>query len=211
MTRRQRSMGRVLATVATLAVPTPLLAAPAPVPALAPATTIAAAEATRLAPPHWGLSLVLPDGWRWVEPQDYAALILPPETLPNGDAVTLALRNLRRPDDGAEGGGAAALADRLVAEMRAASVDSGQHKASPFRWDVGPGVVMGRQVVADISVDGRLLRQWTVFLPSPLAPVVHMWQFTAPPGVFEATLPDARRVLDSLLPRRPEDADGATH
>ena len=164
-----------------------------------------AQAADYLKPARWGLAVILPDGWQWKEPERFTALVLPPPDTPQGDAITLSLRNLHSPEGAGEDGGAAALADRLVGEMKAAPVDASIHTNGPFRWDVGPGVVMGRQVVADITLDGQPLRQWTVFLPSPLAPVVHMWQYAAPPGIFEQTLPDARAMLDSLRPLRPKD------
>jgi len=164
----------------------------------------APAGAEELAPPRWGLSLTIPDGWRWAEPQPFTALVLPPDDGALSAVTTLSLRNLPRPPGTEADRAAETLARRLVDELRAAPVDATIHRERPFRWDVGDGVLMGRQVVADFTRYGLPLRQWTVFLPSPLAPVIHMWQFTAPPGAFPQALPTARAMLDSLRPRAPD-------
>lgn len=158
-----------------------------------------ARAADAFTPPRWGLTVLAPSGWDHAEPQPFVALFTPPADLPGGGAITIGLRNLHAP----EAATIERLASRLTSELRTQAEAATIHQEKPFRWDIGRGVVMGRQVVADFTREGVALRQWTVFVPSPLGPVLHMWQFTAPQGIFATHLPVAQRMLDSLRPTEP--------
>lgn len=166
-------------------------------------TTVPAQEATVFAPPHWGLSITPPAGWGREEPGPYAVLFVPPDSVLGGAATAIGLRNLRRPDDVAAEDGADVFARQLVEQLRTQAEDAEIRREATFRWDIGDAIVGGRQVVADFMRNGLPLRQWTVLVPSPHAPVVHLWQYTAPQAVFDTHLEAARACLESLRPKAP--------
>lgn len=165
--------------------------------------------------PHYGYRLDYPSAWTRGTPQAYGVSLTPPSD--RASALTsVFILNLPFPTTPASGkpaGKAAAkpqpvsgekavtmLADRYLSELKAQAPGSKVLRDKPFRWDVGTGVIMGRQIVTEFMRDGLPLQQWAVFLPSPFAPVLHLWQYTATSVEFPQTLEDAQGILNSLKP-----------
>jgi len=159
----------------------------------------APALAADLTPAGLGLTLHAPDGWRVSEPEPYTVVLQPPAAEAPG-IVSVSLQNRRRPEGAPAGQGPRRLADLYVAQLEEGAAEVSIARRAPFRWDVGDTILMGRQVVAEFTAEDMPLRQWAVFVPSPLGPAVHMWLYTAPAALFERWLPPAQSILDSMAP-----------
>ncbi|WP_019643965.1 PsbP-related protein [Novispirillum itersonii] len=187
---------------------------------LALATAAPAAVAAPFADPSYGYTLTYPDGWRMEKAEGYTLIFRPPA----GEAeevTSVSIQNRKAPEPPAKaekadkgkkdakpaptpsGTAAQEMATRYVTEIRGAAQSVVIQREAPFRWENEDSVILGRQAVVDFMLDGVPLRQWAVFLPNPAAPVMHVWIMTAPQDTFDRTLPDARKILDTLKAATP--------
>lgn len=144
----------------------------------------------------FGYTLAYPGTWSLDRPGAYTLVLRPPPEAADGP-VAVSVENVHLP----AGTAVDAVVDRYLAEMREAAMQIEVHRQAPFRWDTADGQgIAGRQVVADFTRDGLPFRQWAVVLPSPLAPVAHVWLFTAPQSLFDDWRPPAEGILRSLRP-----------
>lgn len=157
----------------------------------------------RFAEQHYGYTLNYPASWQRGAPQAYGLMLTPPPEQGSSLASVLVL-NLPFPSKNKKPVNAEQAVNALVArysdELKTQASSPEILREAPFRWDVGSGIVMGRQVVVHFKKDSVPYQQWSIFLPSPYAPVLHLWQYTAPLGQFEETLSQAQGTLDSLKP-----------
>lgn len=155
--------------------------------------------AETFSPPHYGYRMDIPKGWQIDTPRPYTVILTPPSDASTG-FDTVAVINLHRDDSLAPHQAAVKAANDYAKELLAKAKNGKILRQASFRWDMGDTVLAGQQVVASFTDKGLPIRQWAVFLPNPKASIIHLWQYTATAGRFEAQLPKARTILDSLQP-----------
>lgn len=152
---------------------------------------------------HYGYRLNYPSDWQRGTPQAYGLSLTPPLTQSSTLTSVLVL-NLPFPTVGnkplTSEQAVKAVTERYLNELKNQGSGAQVLRDVPFRWDTDSAIVLGRQVVSDFKKDQLPFRQWSVFMPSPYAPVLHLWQYTAPQSLFEDTLPTAQQILNSLKP-----------
>lgn len=160
--------------------------------------------------PHSGYTLSYPVSWSVREVEPFTVLFEPAEE-GGTSGVSVVIHNEKAPSEkapsmggatgGDSGGAAQGVASLYLQQMRSQANASSILREASFRWDIGRGVISGRQVVSQFKDNGVLMQQWAVFLPSPYAPVVHVWMYTAPVSAFSPNLPAAQGILSSLQPK----------
>jgi len=67
----------------------------------------------------------------------------------------------------------------------------------PFPYNKGKTRLMGKQLIAEYTIQGDKYRQRVVVLPRPAGDVFHVWSFVAKVKSYDDNQPTAQAILDS--------------
>ncbi|SDG36970.1 hypothetical protein [Roseospirillum parvum] len=150
----------------------------------------------QFAEPDYGYRLSYPADWAATRPEPFT-LVLSGRLDSAQFHTTISVVNqpAGRPDD--PEASAERLLRRYLNEIQAAATKAEVLTTAPFLLRRDGPFLRGTQAVTQFRRAGAWVRQWAVAVGRRDAPVVHLWIYSAPVELFDATRPLAQAVLES--------------
>lgn len=148
------------------------------------------------AEPGYGYRLSYPAEWDATRPEPFTLVLSGRLDSPHfHTTISVVNQPAGRPED--PEASAERLLRRYLNEIQAAAPQAEVLTTAPFLLRRDGPFLRGAQAVAQFRRGGDWVRQWAVAVGRRDAPVVHLWIYSAPAELFDATRPLARAVLES--------------
>lgn len=148
-----------------------------------------------------GYSLEYPQDWVVSHPTSYSVVIGGHPGGREADA-TVGIQNVHPPTAATPGEALEAVYGGLRRQLDAPELATAYLGESNWTYAKGGVRLDGMQFLAEYTLQGERIRQTTIVLPRPDAPVAHIWSYQAPHALFQVYWPMAEAMLKSwtLLP-----------